>query len=238
MISNDQIAMEFYDEGSENRPPTFMEQARSKLITKRSAVIFVLICLIIMIASLTAGLREQALPGHFNLTDGHHAPPPFYHTAFIFELNRHGARAPFWDNPQALQDFPVSIEMLSPQGMRQRMLLGRTLEKIVKKPTDVYVESTDVYRTIQSAYSQLSGVMQEQPLIVPKLKKQPKVPFKVRNSRELSESLDPVVPGFIPIPVYNYMNTESNDLLSADGCSYSRKSYYDLKENNRTFKAH
>ena len=33
---------------------------------------------------------------------------------FTFEINRHGARAPYWNNPIAMRDFPVSTGMLSP----------------------------------------------------------------------------------------------------------------------------
>ena len=37
-------------------------------------------------------------------------------SAFIFEVNRHGARAPFQDNEVALKDFKVQIEQLTAQG--------------------------------------------------------------------------------------------------------------------------
>jgi hypothetical protein len=40
---------------------------------------------------------------------------------FVFELIRHGARAPCWEDPR----FPIPTGMLSPQGMRQRYLIGK-----------------------------------------------------------------------------------------------------------------
>ena len=43
--------------------------------------------------------------------------------AFAFELVRHGARAPIED--RALDQFPVGKGYLTPEGMRQRYLLGR-----------------------------------------------------------------------------------------------------------------
>ena len=42
---------------------------------------------------------------------------------FVFELVRHGARAPFDDHE--IEKFTVAEGMLTPEGMRQRHLLGR-----------------------------------------------------------------------------------------------------------------
>lgn len=42
---------------------------------------------------------------------------------FVFELVRHGARAPIVD--LELDKFPVGEGQLTPEGMRQRYLLGR-----------------------------------------------------------------------------------------------------------------
>lgn len=43
--------------------------------------------------------------------------------AFVFELNRHGARAPSLDDEPGL--FKVPSSMLTASGMRQRHLLGK-----------------------------------------------------------------------------------------------------------------
>ena len=45
--------------------------------------------------------------------------------AMVFEINRHGARAPYYDDKMALDGYTVAREMLTPMGMRQRSLLGR-----------------------------------------------------------------------------------------------------------------
>jgi len=42
---------------------------------------------------------------------------------FVFELVRHGARGPFDDHK--IDEFPVADGQLTPEGMRQRYLLGR-----------------------------------------------------------------------------------------------------------------
>jgi len=43
--------------------------------------------------------------------------------AFVFEVTRHGARAPHLEEFDT--GFPVAASMLTPEGMRQRYLLGR-----------------------------------------------------------------------------------------------------------------
>ena len=71
----------------------------------------------------------------------------------------------------------VGTQMLTPQGMRQRYLLGRhnyqkyntafAHEQLLK--TGLQVESTDVYRTLQSGYSELMGMVAESKIKVPQL---------------------------------------------------------------------
>ena len=76
--------------------------------------------------------------------------------AFAFEMVRHGARAPL--NVAYTTNFTVSTGMLTPQGMRQRYLLGRyARERYTEKyqlldpdfvEGQIYIQSTDVNRTI------------------------------------------------------------------------------------------
>ena len=88
------------------------------------------------------------------------------------EVTRHGARAPL----DGAGGFPVATQQLTPMGMRQRYLLGRYYyEKFwktligndAKKDPPVsffdnlWVASTDVNRTIQSANSQFLGFTEE-----------------------------------------------------------------------------
>lgn len=85
---------------------------------------------------------------------------------FAFELVRHGARAPL--KSDYCDGFTVAVGQLTPQGMRQRYLLGRharakyTEEYDLLSPDfvegEVYVQSTDVNRTITSGYSELMGI--------------------------------------------------------------------------------
>jgi len=86
--------------------------------------------------------------------------------AFVFEVVRHGARAPIEDRD--LDRFPVGEGILTPEGMRQRYLLGRrnreryveayNLISDVYTPGEVYMQSTNVNRTMQSGYSELMGL--------------------------------------------------------------------------------
>ena len=86
--------------------------------------------------------------------------------AFVFQLVRHGARAPIEDRD--LDKFPVGEGLLTPEGMRQRHLLGRhNRQRYVHDygllssdytPGEVYMQSTNVYRTLQSGYSELMGL--------------------------------------------------------------------------------
>ena len=85
---------------------------------------------------------------------------------FAFEVVRHGARAPIEDRD--IDKFGVAEGMLTPEGMRQRYLLGRySKERYTKTyellsedydPREIYVQSTNVNRTMQSGYSELMGL--------------------------------------------------------------------------------
>ena len=93
--------------------------------------------------------------------------------AFVFHQTRHGARAIqssadmslFADDLAAL---PAEVGMLTPQGMRQRYLKGRsnrvrysqTYQLLSPEftPGQLYVQSTDYHRTKQSALSEMMGL--------------------------------------------------------------------------------
>jgi len=85
---------------------------------------------------------------------------------FVFEVVRHGARAPLINSD--IHAFNVPPQMLTPSGMRQRYLLGtRNRQRYVEQlgllsqdydQSEIYVESTDVLRTLQSAESELLGL--------------------------------------------------------------------------------
>ncbi|CAI2371333.1 unnamed protein product [Moneuplotes crassus] len=84
----------------------------------------------------------------------------------VFDLSRHGARAPLVE--QYSQDFDVNVGMLSASGMRQHYLIGRYLRKKYieqmeflspqYKEDEIHVTSTHLGRTIQSARCHLIGL--------------------------------------------------------------------------------
>ena len=78
------------------------------------------------------------------------------HMAFVFEFVRHGARAPL--ERKDLDLFSVERSQLTPEGMRQRYLLGQYNRKRYTRdykflseelvPDEVYMQSSSVLRTI------------------------------------------------------------------------------------------
>jgi hypothetical protein len=84
---------------------------------------------------------------------------------YVFEIVRHGARAPYINDPRFKRE---ATEMLTPTGMRQRFLLGRYNYLKYSKDHDydslmtsngIKVQSTDTYRTILSGYSEIAGMI-------------------------------------------------------------------------------
>lgn len=85
-------------------------------------------------------------------------------TLFTFEVARHGARAPLvseLNGVRVIDGFSVTEGMLTPQGVRQRYLLGRYNREFQNRDTrnyclcgtsqekqGIYVESSDWYRTL------------------------------------------------------------------------------------------
>jgi len=85
---------------------------------------------------------------------------------FVTETNRHGARAP--SDAEYNQGYTVGAGMLTPQGMRQRYLLGALSRQRYTETyalldpemqfNEVVMASTNVPRTYQSGYSQILGL--------------------------------------------------------------------------------
>ena len=82
----------------------------------------------------------------------------------MYELTRHGARS-----PTESEYYTVGPNMLTPEGMRQRFLLGTYNRQRYVQGYDlidlegdilsqVYMQSTIVNRTMQSGYSELMGM--------------------------------------------------------------------------------
>ena len=86
---------------------------------------------------------------------------------FVFECVRHGARAPITDT-ELSAFLPTTKGGLTPEGKRQRYLLGKhsrtryTIDNDLLSPNyspeEVWLQSTDVQRTMQSGYSEIMGM--------------------------------------------------------------------------------
>ena len=160
---------------------------------------------------------------------------------FVFEIVRHGARNTYMLDGNWTNGFPVGPEMLTPQGMRQRYLLGRYARQKYSVDYDlldpdfvqdqVYCQSTDVDRTMQSCYSELMGVYPpsesgafelasgEQKSIssgrgMPQL--------SIANANEINAALgnEAVPNGFVSVPVYTFKNLAVEDDLQYNGCKF------------------
>jgi hypothetical protein len=76
---------------------------------------------------------------------------------YVFEIVRHGARSPSMQDDK-FKDIVPGRSLLTPQGMRQRYLLGKYTQvtygeslgstDLLLKGEGLYVQSTEVTRTI------------------------------------------------------------------------------------------
>ena len=92
----------------------------------------------------------------------HPDPNDYQDLKFVFELVRHGARVNFVE-PWISMFGDLGSGNLTPSGMRQRHLLGRYNRQRYTEtyplyspdyiPGEVYMQSTNVLRTLQSGYS-------------------------------------------------------------------------------------
>jgi Histidine phosphatase superfamily (branch 2) len=114
-------------------------------------VIIIMKCLLTLSACLAAAAAQST---------------PDDHLGYVFEITRHGARAPLSSIDPT--KFKVGVGMLTASGMRHRHLLGKfNRERYVKyyglldssyNPNQIYVQSTAVDRTMQSGYAELMGL--------------------------------------------------------------------------------
>lgn len=160
---------------------------------------------------------------------------------FVFELTRHGARAP----SNEAEGYSISAGMLTPQGMRQRYLLGAYNRKryvedyqlidVEQGPEQVVMMSTLVNRTMVSGYSELMGMFppqskQSEELTSAQVKAVQSdgagaPPFKVRDQSQLNKALgsNPLPEGFTQLPIFNHLEVSMADDLDLTGCDYINK---------------
>lgn len=158
---------------------------------------------------------------------------------------RHGARAPLF--PQPPNVFKVAGGCLTSQGMRQRFLLGThnreryineySLLDEIYNPNQIYAQSTDVHRVIQSTYSEFMGLyppsQDSSKLSEGEIKSLRSLrgipPMKIRNiakrveeatSSEASSTLKAVIDGMTLVPVFSYIPNSPHDDVNQKGCYY------------------
>lgn len=159
---------------------------------------------------------------------------------FVFELTRHGARAPTGQST----GYTIEEGELTPQGMRQRYLLGKHNRQryvddyelldggVYGASEEMLLASTLVNRTMQSMYSELMGMFPptvndpalrltpaQQHALQPKGLASP--PFKIRDQAGMSDLALPQ--GFMQIPVYTHLLADMDDDLDLGGCGYVNK---------------
>lgn len=135
---------------------------------------------------------------------------------FVAEVSRHGARSPtkLYDFNKEHWDENMLGELTS-VGMRQHFLIGKELSsRYVKQlsllsesldSTQIYARSTDYNRTLQSAYSQLSGLYP--PKTGPKIPQRSYFlpPMKVSSFNEYDEELGgaAIIDLIQPVPIHS-----------------------------------
>eukprot|EP00347_Sterkiella_histriomuscorum_P016497 403352955 len=168
---------------------------------------------------------------------------------FVFEIVRHGARAPMYSNAAG---FNVPPGMLTAQGMRQRVLFGRMNRQIyieesdfldaVYNPNQIKILSTDVLRTIQSSYSEMMGLYPPQQTKLTQgekdsIKQGKGLPAMSLRNKEKTLNDDPrdSIDGYTFIPVFNYIEQTLDDDLYYGGCPYANQQFSYRLTQNHTF---
>jgi hypothetical protein len=184
---------------------------------------------------------------------------------FVFEINRHGARGPMANpmDPNFGEGFQFGVDNLTPMGMRMRTLLGMHARKRyankhisedepfldpLKSQDQIYIESTDVLRTLQSVKSELMGLMPAGSDGHPELdenelnslkegKSRPR--FGIRNFDKMTEELgrDALIHGFFPLAVFNHQDKTPEMKINYEGCGQLNDSYNYYVSDPSTFSA-
>ncbi|OMJ83668.1 hypothetical protein SteCoe_15335 [Stentor coeruleus] len=109
----------------------------------------------------------------------------------VIEVCRHGARAPTSSFPWDTGYWKEGLGELTPEGQRQHFLLGAEIRtRYINEPvfinsynsSRVYVQSTDVNRTIMSAESQLMGIYPQGPSIQSNMQQKAIPPLNISQS--------------------------------------------------------
>ena len=168
---------------------------------------------------------------------------------YVFEIVRHGARAPMVDDSER---FPrtTSLQMLTPMGMRQRYLLGKHnkmmyLDKLNATKDELFIESTDVYRTIQSGYSEMMGMFEGKDRLQISDKQRSALktgrgapPMSITNATEIDTQLAnyAIVEGYAGFPLHTYIEDNWEDDLGYGVCPQVNE-ISAMRDNNDTYYA-
>lgn len=138
---------------------------------------------------------------------------------FAFQMTRHGARSPYLlvENPVVNNStWLKGLGQLTSNGERQHFLLGQKQRKTyidghkllsdTFDPREIYIISTDVNRTIMSAYSEINGWY---PLgsvkeLTGSERDQALPPFEIKDKDKILAELEdfPTKNGFQPMPIH------------------------------------
>ena len=154
---------------------------------------------------------------------------------FVFQMVRHGARAPL--QPQPPNVFKVAGGCLTSSGMRQRFLLG-TFNRMRYidhygllddnfNPNQIYAQATDLHRVLQSTYSEFMGLY---PVVnasnspnhlsegeIRSIKDDRGLPpMKVRRAGNHKEqaTFEASINGYQMIPVFSYIPNSIHDYIN------------------------
>jgi len=146
----------------------------------------------------------------------------------LIELFRHGARAPDRATYDTEKYWVNRLGQLTPVGMRMHYVLGASMRErypdLLSKydPQKVYVRSTDLDRTLMSAYSHMQGIFQQSG---------PEIEKNIDLSNLQSESVKEILTGrnALPgkaqsVPIYSLFNAEDHLLRGFHHCE--RQSQY------------
>ena len=159
---------------------------------------------------------------------------------YVLEVVRHGARSQVHSTPYYPDlNWPDGDGQLTDSGMREHLLLGKFIrEKYITDtelispqftPSEIYIRSTDVNRTIMSIYSQLMGIFPEKisPLPVHDLGAKPPLNLSISEDviSELGGNVLPYSLGVYPIHVFEKIYDKT---ILFDSCPY----YNYIKDQN------
>ena len=162
----------------------------------------------------------------YNILPSTYLTPPNLDLKYVFEIVRHGARAPIGYDPGFTGAGPAQ---LTPNGMRQRYLLGKYNQmkygsEFVGDMSKLDVLSTETYRTLQSGYAELAGMDPKNNTmkLKPELFKTMPSTFTIRRAHNISLSLlyRAAPKGFINIPIHSHKDTTWDDDMTKGSCPY------------------